>query len=78
MAPVIKNSLNKVNATEYWKDVFTAYNRFSASKVNTDLNAYVTEKAMAGIFFSVAEEEQKIRQDPAARVTDLLKKVFAK
>jgi len=78
MAPVIKNSLNKVNATEYWKDVFSAYNRFSASKVNTDLTAYVTEKAMDGIFFSVAEEEQKIRQDPAARVTDLLKKVFAK
>jgi len=77
MAPVIKTSLDKVNATEYWKDVFSAYNRFSSSKINTDLTAYVTEKAMDGIFYSVAQEEQKIRKDPMARVTDLLKKVFA-
>lgn len=78
MTPVIKQSLNKVHATEYWRDVFSAYNRFSANKVNADLTAYVTEKAMEGIFYAVAQEEQKIRQDPAARVTDLLKKVFAK
>ena len=78
MAPVIKASLDKVNATEYWKDVFTAYNRVSRKQVNTDLTAYVTDRAMNGIFYSVAEEEQKIRKDPKAQVTDLLKKVFAK
>ena len=76
MRPVIEASLQKTNATAYWNDVFTAYNRFSKEKVNTDLPAYVTGKAMAGVFYSVAQEELKIRKDPAARVTDLLKKVF--
>ena len=75
--PVIENSLRKVNATKYWNTVFTTYNKFSAEKVNTDLPAYVTEKAMAGIFYQVGQEEQKIRKDPVARTTDILKKVFA-
>jgi two-component SAPR family response regulator len=80
MRPVIDSSLAKVNATTYWKDVFTAYNKISFSKqpVNTDLSSYVTEKAMTGIFYSIGQEEQKIRKDPAAQVTDLLKKVFSK
>jgi hypothetical protein len=80
MRPVIEASLAKVNATNYWKDVFTAYNKLSFGKtpVNTDLSSYVTEKAMSGIFFSIGQEEQKIRKDPAAQVTALLKKVFAK
>jgi hypothetical protein len=75
--PVIENSLAKVNATKYWNTVFTTYNKFSSEKVNTDLAAYVTEKGMAGIFYQVGLEEQKIRKDPAARITDILKKVFA-
>lgn len=74
--PVIEASLEKVNATRHWNTIFTSYNKFSNEKVNTDLAAYVTERAMAGIFHMVAIEEQKIRQDPAARTTDLLKKVF--
>lgn len=74
--PVINDALKKVDATKYWGDVFSVYNRFSSTPVNTDLAAYVTEKAVAGIFHEVALEEQKIRQDPAARVTDLLKTVF--
>ena len=78
MRPVIEQSLAKVNATIYWKDVFTAYNKLSKQPVNTDLSAYVTERSMTGIFYSIGQEEQKIRKDPAAQVTDLLKKVFAK
>lgn len=78
MRPVIEQSLAKVDATKYWKDVFTAYNKFSKEPVNTDISAYVTERSMAGIFFSIGQEEQKIRKDPAAQATDLLKKVFAK
>ena len=80
MRPVIEASLAKVNATTYWKDVFTAYNKFSfgGKQVNTDLSSYVTEKSMGGIFYSIGLEEQKIRKDPAAQVTSLLKKVFAK
>lgn len=76
-SPVINNSLNKVDATKYWKDIFTTYNKFSSNPVNTDLGAYVTQKAIDGIFYEIGLEEQKIRQDPAARVTDLLKKVFS-
>ncbi len=78
MRPVVEASLKKVDATTYWKDVFTAYNKVSLKKVNPDLTAYVTEKAMSGIFYSIGQEEQKIRKDPAAQVTDLLKKVFGK
>jgi hypothetical protein len=74
--PVIDRSLNKTDATKYWGDVFSIYNRFATNKVETDLGAYVTGKAIDGIFYEVALEEQKIRKDPAARVTDILKKVF--
>jgi sulfite reductase alpha subunit-like flavoprotein len=76
--PVIEQSLAKVNATKYWNTVFTTYNAFSSQKVNTDLTAYVTEKALSGIFHQVALEEQKIRKDPVAQTTDILKKVFGK
>lgn len=75
--PVIETSLAKVNATKYWNTVFTTYNKFSADKINPDLAAYVTEKSLAGIFHQVGLEEQKIRKDPMARTTDILKKVFA-
>lgn len=75
--PIIETSLAKVDATKYWKDLFSAYNKFSSEPVNTDLTAYVTERAMKGIFYYVAEEEKKIRKDPAARVNDILKKVFS-
>lgn len=78
MRPVIEGSLNKVNATSYWKDVFTSSNRFSKDKVNPDLAAYVTGKALEGLFFQIGLEEQKIRKDPAAQVTEILKKVFGK
>ena len=74
--PTISNALSKVNATKYWSDVFSTYNKFASKPVNTDLSGYVTGKAIDGIFYQVAQEEQNIRQNPAARVTDLLKKVF--
>jgi uncharacterized protein YpmB len=76
--PVIEQSLAKVDATKYWNTVFTTYNSFSREKVNTDLAAFVTEKALAGIFYQVQLEEQKIRKDPLARTSDILKKVFGK
>jgi hypothetical protein len=75
--PSIEEALKKVDATKHWNTVFTTYNKFSKEQVNTDLTAYVTEKALTGIFYQVAQEEQKIRKDPAARVTDILKKVFS-
>lgn len=75
--PVIEASLKKVNATKYWNSVFSTYNKFTPDPVNPDLSAYVTEKALAGIFLQVAQEEQKIRKDPVARTSDILKKVFS-
>jgi hypothetical protein len=74
--PVIERSLSKVDATRYWDLVFSTYNRFSRDKVNPDLAAYVTEKALQGIFFQLGEEERLIRKDPMARTSGLLKKVF--
>jgi len=77
--PVIKASLDKVDATRLWTDVINQYNQIPfIKKQNPDLTAYVTEKAIAGLFVMVAKEEAKIRKDPAAQVTDLLKKVFGK
>lgn len=76
--PVIEKSLKKVDATKYWSQLFTAYNRLptTVNKVNPDLTAYVTERALNGLFITIAEEEKKIRTNPSARITDLLKKVF--
>ena len=74
--PVIDRSLKNVDATKYWADVFSVYNKFSRTPVNTDLTAYVTEKALNGLFYNIGLEEQKIRKDPAAQVTAILKKVF--
>lgn len=77
--PVISASLEKVNATKYWSEVFEVYNNLPTThnKVNPDLTAYVTERALNGVFLYIAEEEGRIRLNPAARVTDLLKKVFS-
>jgi hypothetical protein len=76
--PVIRTSLNKINADTYWTQLFTVYNRLPTTynKINPDLTSYVTERALAGLFKTIADEENKIRIDPASRVTDLLKKVF--
>jgi hypothetical protein len=74
--PVIEESLKKVDATKYWKGVFTTYNRFSSKPVETDINSYVTTQALNGLFYYVAREEVNIRKNPAGRVTDILKKVF--
>ena len=76
--PVIESALQKTNATRYWKDVFETYNKLPTTfnKVNPDLSGYVTDKALIGLFWQVALEEQKIRKDPAARVTEILRKVF--
>jgi len=75
--PVIQTSLNKVDATKYWKDVINAYNAIPfVQKMNPDLAAYVTDKAIEGLFVMIAKEELKIRKDPVARTTELLKKVF--
>ncbi len=75
--PVIKSSLDKVGATQHWETLFTAYNKIPlVQKVNPDLVDYTTEKAINGLFIQIAKQELEIRKNPAARVSDLLKKVF--
>ncbi|MEO1053290.1 MAG: DUF4197 domain-containing protein [Bacteroidota bacterium] len=75
--PIIKTSLDKVGATKHWNAVISAYNKIPfVDKVNPDLDQYVTEKAIEGLFVQVAKEEKEIRENPAARTSDLLKKVF--
>lgn len=75
--PVIQNALNKVNATKYYGDIVNTYNQIPfVQDVNPDLNEYATEKAMEGLFLLIAKEEKDIRQDPLARTTDLLRRVF--
>ncbi|MFO0495568.1 MAG: DUF4197 domain-containing protein [Flavobacteriia bacterium] len=79
-APKVEAAISKVKLTEYWNPIITKYNSAmtltGGEKLNPDLNKYVTEKAIAGLFHMVEIEENKIRKDPLARVSDLLKKVF--
>jgi hypothetical protein len=75
--PIIKTSLDNVEATKYWSGLITAYNKIPlVKKMNPDLPAYVTGKAIDGLFIMIAREELKIRKDPMARTSELLKKVF--
>jgi hypothetical protein len=74
--PVIDSALVKNNATKYWSDVFTQYNKISLKPVNTDLVGYVTDKAMSGIFYYVGQEEKNIRKNPAAYASGIIQKVF--
>jgi hypothetical protein len=78
-SPVIKASLDKVDATRLWEDLIKSYNQIPfVKKQNPNLTEYVTDKAISGLFTMIAREEVKIRQNPAARTTELLKKVFGK
>lgn len=75
--PVIQNSLNKVNATRYYGEIVSRYNQIPlVEKVNPNLDDYATDKAIEGLFVMIAKEEKNIRQDPVARTTELLKRVF--
>ncbi len=75
--PVISSSMDSVGTTKAYKDMMGKYESlpFMGSK-SFDLDHYVTDRALDGLFLMVGEEEKKIRTDPAARTTDLLKTVF--
>lgn len=76
--PKVQESLNQVGATRYYSDLVKAYNAIpSTKKLNPDLNAYVTEKALEGLFKLIAEEEKNIRENPLERTTTLMRRVFA-
>lgn len=75
--PVIQTSLDKVSATRYYGDIVTRYNQIPfVQKVNPDLDDYATDRAIEGLFLMIAKEEKNIRQNPVARTTEILKRVF--
>lgn len=76
-SPIIRVHLENTNATRLWADIFTRYNRIPLVRpVQVDLDAYVTHKALEGLFTMVAQEELAIRTNPAERTTAILKRVF--
>lgn len=75
--PVIHNALQKVEITKYWNPLMTKYNKLPmVQKINPNLEDYVATKALEGLFKTIEGEELKIRKDPAARISDILKRVF--
>jgi Protein of unknown function (DUF4197) len=78
-SPVIVTSLDKYDARKYWGDAVNTYNKIPfVKKANPSLDDYVTTQALTGLFSMVEEKERSIRSNASERVTDLLKKVFAK
>lgn len=76
--PDIEKSLEDVGAQDAWESVSKTYNKVAmfSDPVETDLAAYTTQRALDGLFYKVKQEEKKIREDPVARTTDVLKDVF--
>lgn len=76
-APIVKNSTSKTKATKYWNDFAKTYNQIPfATPITADINSYITQQTLKGLFSTIAIEENKIRKDPLQRSTDLLKRVF--
>ncbi len=77
--PQLTNTLNQMQVTQLWTEVMTAYNKLPfQEKVNADLPDYVTKQALDRLFMQIQLEEEKIRENPQARITELLKKVFSR
>jgi Protein of unknown function (DUF4197) len=75
--PVIRDAMGQVGVTRSYQELDrTARSIPFVGSYSFDLDQYVTDKALNGLFLMLAEEEKKIRENPAARTTDLLKKVF--
>ena len=76
--PVVQQAIGKAGADKAWSTIITKYNSVPmVSKVNPDINEYVTQKALEGVFKMIAVEETKIRESSSSRTSDLLQKVFA-
>jgi hypothetical protein len=75
--PSVASAMNDVNVTRSFKDLMDKAKKIPFLKPEAvDLDHYVTSKALDGLFVVLGQEERKIRKDPSARVTDLLRKVF--
>jgi len=77
--PVVDRTMNEFNVTRQYKDLVGRYQAIPFAKTEAlDIDGYVVGKSLDGLFHVLGEEERKIRTNPAARTTDLLKEVFAK
>lgn len=79
-SPKVQNAIEKVELTKYWEPLVSKYNLTTeftgGSPVNEDLEGYITDRAIGGLFVHIRSEEKKIRENPAARASELLKRVF--
>ncbi|MCM8539570.1 MAG: DUF4197 domain-containing protein [Lentisphaeraceae bacterium] len=76
--PIVKTKMEEIGLVGDYNDLMSKYNSIPFTpKVNFGLEDYVTEKALSGLFSKLAETEKDIRENPAARTSDLLKRVFA-
>ena len=76
--PIVQQSIGKVGADKIWNGIIQKYNTLPlVSKINPDLNDYVTNKALEGVFKMIAIEEKNIRTNLQSRTSTVLKKVFA-
>jgi hypothetical protein len=76
--PVVSSALSEVGATKRYKDLVHRYSAIPfVGRPSLDLDRHVTGRALDGLFLVLGEEERKIRRDPSARVTKLLRDVFA-
>ena len=75
--PLAKKSIQQVEVTKYWNPLVKTYNTIPFTKsVQPDLEDYVTNKTIEGIFILIANQEKEIRNNPKARTSELLQKVF--
>jgi hypothetical protein len=76
--PIVHQAMGSVGVTKQYQELETKVRSipFVGTSLNLDMDQYVSEKALNGLFIMIEKEEQKIRKDPAARVTELLKEVF--
>ncbi len=76
--PILSSALDKSSATKYWAEMASQYNRIPLVKpMQADLTSYATDKALTGLFSLVAQKEADIRENPVARTSALLKRVFS-
>lgn len=75
--PIVRDTLQQTSATRYYGDIVNRYNQLPlVEDVDPDLESYATDRAIAGLFVLIADEEARIRANPAARTTELLRRVF--
>ena len=75
--PIVARSIKKVDLTKYWAVLAARYNSLPLTKeINADLEDYVVNKAIDGLFILIKQEENNIRNNPEARVSEILQRVF--